>query len=440
MGRSRQLSVRATIDALSAEALGLGRTDAGAPARVAGALPGERVEVTVQHTGRDGTRYGVAGRVLDPAPDRVDAGCRHFLACGGCDLLHLDLAAQRAHKRRWVAEALGLPLARVGPTVASPRAFGYRALAKLVVGPGGVLGSYRPRTHDVEDMAGCVVHAPEAERVVDAVRAALAAGEPGDLRYVLVRASLLEGRAVVTLVTRGGAPAPAVVAALERRPDVARVVHHVHAGAGDALWGDGPTAVLLDRGPVLEQVGSARQSVEAGAFLQVNPGAAGALYARAVADAEPAGRRALDLYAGSGGVSLALLAAGAASVVAVESVPAAAAAARAAAVEVGVEGRLEVWGAEVEVALRRLLAPGAPGPQLEVVTVNPPRKGLGAAVVAGLGALGAPRLVYISCNPASLARDVAGLAAHGYAVGAVTPVDLFPHTRHVETVLVLTRG
>ncbi|MCA9556014.1 MAG: class I SAM-dependent RNA methyltransferase, partial [Myxococcales bacterium] len=74
------------------------------------------------------------------------------------------------------------------------------------------------------------------------------------------------------------------------------------------------------------------------------------------------------------------------------------------------------------------------------VSVNPPRKGLGAEVVAGLGALGAPRVVYVSCNPASLARDVAGLVEHGYQVEAVTPVDLFPHTRHVETVLVLARA
>jgi 23S rRNA (uracil1939-C5)-methyltransferase len=393
------------------------------------------VVLTVQHVGRDGTRYGVAEAILRPAPERVEARCPHFLACGGCDLLHLDLAAQRAFKRRRVAEALGLPLDRVAETVASPRSLGYRALAKLVVGPGGILGSYRPRTHDVEDMKGCVVHAPEAEAVVEAARAALAGRDPGDLRYVLVRASLAEGRAVVTLVTRGAPPPAPLVAALTPRADVARVVHHVHAGAGDALWGEGPSHVLMDRGPVVEVVGPVRQSLEAGAFVQINPGAAGRLYARAVADADPAGARVLDLYAGSGGVSLALLAAGAASVVAVESVPAAAAAALAAAAAQGVSDRLEVRAAPVEVALSAWS-----GPAPERVTVNPPRKGLGPGVVAALGALGVPRLVYVSCNPTSLARDVAGLSAAGYAVAAVTPVDLFPHTDHVETVAVLTRG
>lgn len=431
MGGGRELTVHAEIEALTAEGLGAGRTDSGQPARVAGALPGERVALTVQHVGKDGTHYGVVAAVVRAAPERVPVACPHFLACGGCDLLHLELGAQRDHKRALVAEALGFE--RVAPTVASPRSTGYRALAKLVVGPGGILGSYRPRTHDVEDMRGCVVHAPEAERVVDAARDALIGAGPHDLRYVLVRASLLEGRAVVTLVTRGGPPPAALVAALAAREDVARVVHHVHDGDGDALWGPGPTTVLLDRGPVREAVGPVHQSLEAGAFVQINPGAAGLLYATAVAAAAPAGKRVLDLYAGSGGVSLAMLAAGASSVVAVESVPAAAAAARAAAEAQGVADRLEVRAAPVEAALDALRG-------FDVVSVNPPRKGLGAEVVAGLGALGAPRVVYVSCNPASLARDVAGLVEHGYQVEAVTPVDLFPHTRHVETVLVLARA
>lgn len=399
---------------------------------VRGALVGDTVDVAIEHVRRDGVAFGRTLRVIDASPNRVDVPCDVFLDCGGCDFLHASLEAQHAFKRQTVAEALGLPIARVAPVVASARTFGYRALAKLVVGPSRELGSYRPRTHDVVDMRGCVVHAPEAEAIVDALRALVRAPEELDLRYVLVRASLDEGRAVVTLVTRTkDAPGIAsIVEALAERDDVATVVQHVNDGDGDALLGSAPFVVLASKGAPLERIGPIDQRIEAGAFNQVNPLGAASLYAAAVAGAAPKGRRVVDLYAGSGGLSLSLLAAGATHVESVEASEEAVRAAAASAESMGFASRLDARAGRVEDHLD--LLEDAP-----IVVLNPPRKGVTDTVRAAIAEAPWRRLVYVSCDPKTLARDVAAWPA---TIASVTPVDLFVHTRHVETVLVLDRS
>ncbi len=436
--------VRARLVRVDAKGAAVGVVEAIAPARdgrerapavgatvfARGGWAGELADVAVEHVRRDGTVFGTVVDVITASPSRVDARCPRFLDCGGCDFLHVALDAQHAVKRSRVADALGLPLERVEPVVASPRTDGYRALAKLVVSADRRLGSYRPRTHDVADMQGCLVHAPEAERIVEALRAIVRAPPALDLRYVIVRASLDEGRAVVTLVTRT-AEAPgldAIVAALSAREDVARIAHHVNDDRGDALLGRGGFDVRYDAGPVAERIGAVTQTIEPGAFNQINPLGAAALYAVAVAGADAAGREVAELYAGSGGLSGALLAAGASRVVSVELGAEAVAAARAS--SSAWPGALEARCGAVEDHLDVL--GGAP-----IVVVNPPRKGLSEIARTAIAEADWERLVYVSCNPDTLARDV---SAWPGAIVRVTPVDLFPHTRHVETVLVIERS
>lgn len=406
---------------------------------VAGLLPGERARVRVVHTNKRGTLFGEVTEVLEPSPERRVVACEHFLDCGGCDFLHAPLALQHDHKRRLVAAALELPIERVEPVVASPRPVGYRAFAKLVVGPGGVLGSYRPRSHDVVDMSGCLVHAPSVERVVDALREIIqaegggggpAAGEP-ELRYVLVRGSTVEERAVVTLVARrADAALPARVAeVLAARPDVARVVLHVNDEPGDALLSRGPNVILHDAGAPEERVGEVVQTLESGAFSQVNPFGAAALHAKVIELAEPAGRTVLDLYAGSGGLGLSLAAAGAREVWGYEALPEAVQAARSSAERMGLATRVRYDAGSVEEGLEL-------APPTQIVVVNPPRKGLSYEVVRALAERGAERLIYVSCHPRSLARDLATLGELGeLTLERVVPVDLFPQTRHVETIV-----
>lgn len=423
----------AELESLDKNGVASGIDGRGNKVQVRGGLPGERVCFAVEHVGKDRTAYGTVQDVLRPSPDRVDPGCPQYLACGGCDYLHIGLPLQRDMKRQRVADALGMELQDVLPTVASPRDFGYRALAKLVLGPDRILGSYRPRSHDVQDMVGCRVHAPEAEAIVDAARAFMKKVQVR-VRYLVVRASLHEGRSVVTMVARSTiAPGLNELAEhLDEREDVARVVLHINEDPGDAIFSEqGDIYTLYDDGPVEERVGPVHQNLEAGAFAQVNPSAAAELYRVSAEGAQAKGLRVLDLFAGSGGVGLALAADGAIEVLAVESVEAATDAAIAAAEAQGVSEVFDAKTAEVMTLMADLL----PG-DFDVVVLNPPRKGAGAAVMQEVLRLAPKRIVYISCNPDSLARDVSGFGAAGYEVQTVTPVDLFPHTRHIETVLV----
>lgn len=426
------------VEALSAEARALGRTAAGDPVELAGALPGERVRLQVEHVGRDGKVYGRLLEILEPSPERRPPACPHFGRCGGCDLLHAELELQHDFKRQRVAAALGLPLERVDPVVASPEPLGYRALAKLVVGPDALLGSYRPGTHEVTDMSGCLVHHPLAEALAEALRAELAAIAAPELRYALLRVAVDAGALMVVLVVRSlAAPGPRLLAErLAGRPEVARIVLHQNDAPGDALLGPGPEEVLFDRGLMAERLGGVAQNLEAGAFAQVNPGAAARLYAEAARAAAPAGATILELYAGSGGLTLTLLARGAARVMAVEAVEAAAWAARASIERAGFGDRAEVRAARVEDALGELR-----GAAFDVLVVNPPRKGISEAARTHLAAIAWRRLVYVSCNPDTLARDLTWLGqALPLEITGVVPVDLFPQTRHIETVLAARRG
>lgn len=407
---------------LDAEMRGVGRSSSSPELTVLvpGVLPGEQASVRVDHVDRASRAYATLLSVSSSSPSRVVSPCARFLDCSGCDLLHASASFALEAKRSRVAAALGGFF--VDPVVPSPRPLGYRALAKLVVGPGGVLGSYRARSHDVADMDGCVVHAPEVERVVAAIRAL----KPSSLRYVLVRASIAEGRAIVVLVGASAASLASLeLSPLFSREDVAAVYFHQNDSSGDELLSRSPFVPLFEKGAVYETIGELRYKLEPGAFAQVNPLAAAALYARAVSLAAPQGARVLDLYSGSGGLALALARAGAASVTAVESVEPAVQAGIASAALNGVSS----------VRFIHARAEEAPLEEFEVVMLNPPRKGAAPAVLAHLRSIAPARIVYVSCNPDTLARDVALL--EGYALAKVVPVDLFPGTRHVETIALL---
>jgi len=393
-------------------------------------------------------------------PDRID--CPHAARCPGCPLIGEPLAGQLEAKAQRLRAALAPFPALREPQPAAVRAaetaVGYRTRAKLVVGAGPRLGLFaRGAEHEVVDLPGCRVLAPALAGAAAALRRLLAAPPPecgavlrpeaggGALRAVDLR-ELRDGDAagvLLTLVLRAPpAPEPcaleAACDALDRElPALRGIAVSHHDGRGPRLLGGPPRAV---RGPDLHRdrlrPGAPFALVSAGSFAQAHRGQAGAIHAEVERALGPLdGRRALELYAGSASLGLALAAAGA-RVTAVESfAPAAAAAARAAS-EQGLAG-IDARTGSAAAWLARLVAAGE---RFDVVVANPPRRGLEPRVREALAKLGADRVVYVSCEPATLARDLAHLARLGLRAERLVPFDMMPLTAEVECVAVLRRG
>jgi 23S rRNA (uracil1939-C5)-methyltransferase len=423
---------------------------------VAGALPGERVTTTVTHVSthlQAGQRHAWA--TLDAielaSPDRDAPPCPTHGCCTSCPLMSWATPAQLRWKRDLVAQALAahpslaeVPLAEC---VASPLPLGYRGNAKLVYGWDRenhlVLGAYAPRSHEIVDMAGCPLSEPVLVETATVLHKLLVehAVEPfheirrtGVLRYVLMRANGL-GKVLVTLVSaRADWPqAQALAQSLAATcPAVCGVVLNVNASTGNVLLGE-EEHLLWGADFIEDEIGPARVRLGPRSFAQANRRVAGLAYAAILSAVEKLGTidRVVDVYAGAGGIALSL-APRAAEVVAIEENPAAAATAQAFVDETTSGARVRFVAGD---AAEHLAQVG----HADVVVLNPPRKGCAPAVLAAVVQLG-PRLVaYLSCNPETLARDLAVLARAGLRCAGVTPYDMLAHTPHVESLALLYR-
>jgi len=424
---------------------------------VEGALPGERVRIRIEHLsahrrGAEREAWASLLDVLAPSPHRVRVSCPAYGACGGCTLMELAYPAQLAWKReRVLAQLAGHPALAaltVDACVSSPHMLGYRNQAKYVYGRArnssqAILGAFAPRSHDVVDLAGCQVVEPVLDEVRQGLLAVLIekAVEPFDeirrtgvLRYGVLRATAL-GQVMATLVTARSdwADAEAVAVALcERCPGVTSVVLNVNESAGNALFGEQERA-LVGQPSIEDTIGDVRVRLSPRSFFQTNRLVASRIY-RDIVAAAPAGiARAVDAYAGACGIALSL-AAKAKEVVAIEENPAATQAASDFLAEQGADaGRVRVVTGD---AAQRL----AEVSDADFVVLNPPRKGCSAEVLAAVVYLRPRTVAYLSCDPQTLARDLAALAAAGAQVVQVTPFDMMPHTPHVETLALVRFG
>jgi 23S rRNA (uracil1939-C5)-methyltransferase len=441
---------RVTVDVADLDDEGAGVGSAGATSvHVAGALPGERAAALLEHVSRQRRdAWARLERIEVASPARRPPACRAFGACGGCVLQHLDYPEQLAWKTARVRRALAVVPVAVAPCVASPRPLGYRNRSKLVVGRAGgrlVLGAYAPRSHAVVDLGGCRVVEPPLDEVAAALRDLLeqAGVVPydertltGDLRHVVLRANHAGAVLAVWVAARPELPGAEALARRFRaaRPEVAGVVLNVNRSRGNAIFGDDDVDdQLLDGVATLEeQVGGVRLALSARAFFQANRGVAALAYAEAARALAPRpGERAVDVYAGAGGIAL-TLAPHAGEVIGIEEHAGAVAdATRSAALNGATNARFVAGDAAA--GLRAL-------ERADLVALNPPRKGCDPAVLAEVARLRPRALAYLSCNPDTLARDLAVLAGHGYAARAVTPFDMLPHTPHVEALAVLERS
>ncbi len=447
---------------------------------VPGTIPGERVVAALQRS-REGGLTGALTRILVASPHRVTPGCRHFGPCGGCTWQHIGYPEQLRLKQRLLQglldAALGAHAPSVRLTLGTPTPdggtpWGYRDKVHFAFGPGGrslVMGHYRRASRTVLPVEECPVHAEEGNRFAFVVRDALARarirgatadGEDGIARHVVVRVSEGTGERLGTLVVtenvkalrRVTADVQAGIAPGDPGACQPRVGFHLnlHDRPGSFLFGR-DTRRLFGLGEVREQVAGASYLVSPTAFFQTNVRAAEVLV-REVIDAlsDARYRRILDLYAGVGLFALPLAREGRMVTAVEESREAMAGAAAALRVNRISGPSCRLIASRVEDAMDRLAGRrsardyGSPaGPDegcWDAVVLDPPRQGCPPPVLERIvHTLRPSRIVYVSCNPDALARDLARMPGAGYLFERVQPIDMFPHTAHVETVAVLQR-
>jgi len=377
--------------------------------------------------------------------------CPHYPNCFGCALIDRPYPEQLERKRERLACALArypaLARLEIPPVVRSPRNLGYRARVKLVVSRNRteiVTGLYVPQSHRVVDASSCAVHPHAVNRVVRYLKGQILRlgiepyNEPddsGNLRYLDLRYSFFRRELGVTLVTRRTAfpKGQELARALTRRFSyVNGVVQNVNEERGNVIWG-GRFRSLAGRDSILEQIGFLKLKFPAGVFSQANPALARRLYQAAqTLAALKGGEKVLDLYCGVAPLSL-HLATGAATVWGIDDYPLSIDTAKQNARMNGFHNCRFFAGdaaEKVQEAASRLSG-------VDLVSVNPPRKGLQPEALAAVLATRAPRVLYVSCEPETLARDMAHLAAGGYRPVSVHPFDMLPQTEEVETLVLL---
>jgi 23S rRNA (uracil1939-C5)-methyltransferase len=446
-------SVTIAIDDLAYGGEGVGRVN-GYVVFVRGGLPGDRVRVRLTEAR---ARYGrgVIEAVETASPDRVLAPCPYFGRCGGCRLQHLAYPAQLAFKAKQVRDCLerigGLGEFEILPIVPAPEPYGYRNKMEFTVaGVAGapVMGLHEAERYDaVLDIDRCLLQSETMNTVLDEARGAIReAGlgvwdpvtERGLMRFVTLREGRRTGEVMVNLV--GASPdvealGPVAERLAARVPRTASVVLTVNAKKAAVAVGT-EEHVLLGRDHIRERLGGARFAISASSFFQTNTVQAERLFAIVAGACELTGAETVvDLYSGTGAISL-LLAGRCRRVYGVELAPAAVADANRNARDNGIDTCTFVAG-EVRHVLPELVRQGV---RAEVAVADPPRAGFHPKALRALVAMAPARIVYVSCNPATLARDLGDLVRGGYRLDWVQPVDMFPQTPHIEAVARLRRA
>lgn len=449
--------IELTVETLALGGRGVAHRD-GFVVFVDDALPGDRVRARVF---RRRERFAEARAVerLEASPLRVEAPCGHYRAreCGGCRFQDLEYAHQLAAKEAQVRETLahlgGFADPHVQPIVGSPERFRYRNKMEFSFHPdlngAPVLGLHRRGRYDqVFALDSCWLATELTNRVVaHTQRFAAAHAWPayhsvrhtGVARFLVVRHLQSSGQALVNLVAAADEIPhlerwAAEIAGLD--PAIRGVVLNINTSRANIAFGEPGKERVLAGSPVIqEHLHGLVFEAGANAFLQTNSRQAEALYACALDEAEISPQaRVLDLYCGAGTITL-LAAQRAQAALGFEMVEDAVRAAERNAAQNGVTNvRFRLGEA------RRLLREWDEAWKPDVVIADPPRAGLHERVVDRIAGLEPQRVVYVSCNPATLARDLAGLVAHGYVLDRARPFDLFPHTPHIEVVARLTRA
>ncbi|MBC2305084.1 23S rRNA (uracil(1939)-C(5))-methyltransferase RlmD [Listeria booriae] len=423
----------------------------GYPIFVPQGLPDEIAQIKVLKTNKN---YGF-GKIIEltkESADRVTPPCLVYSQCGGCQLQHLSYDGQLRMKQKQVAQVMkriGKQDVEVLPTLGMENPWNYRNKAQVPVGfVNGrlVAGFYQQRSHQIIDMNTCLIQQEENNEVIQTARAIFAEYhvEPYDettrkgvLRHLMTRFATTTGELMLVIVTKKlNFPNKAeIMAELQKSiPELTSLVQNVNTANTNVIFGE-QTVVLAGREYIMDTIHGISFAISARSFYQVNPEQTEILYAEALKLAGLTGEETvIDAYCGIGSISL-CLAKEAKHVYGVEIVPHAIEDARANAKLNKMDNVTFAVGKAEEVIPDWFKQ----GIKADVLVVDPPRKGCDDALLQTILKMKPKRVVYVSCNPATLARDMLVLTEGGYEAKMVQPVDMFPQTTHVECVTVLQR-
>jgi 23S rRNA (uracil1939-C5)-methyltransferase len=440
------------IDSLNHEGFGFGFAE-GLPLLVKGALPGELVRVRISFVGQRET-FAEVMQVLRKSPVRVaQTPCDKNKGCDGCPLIGMQYKSQLEWKQNLVQNCIhrypALQSVPVNPVIPSEKRLGYRNSAKLVVTgkfTDPVIGMYRSNSHDVIDIGCCPLHHPLINRVIEAVKIGVKKGKvpiysprtsSGLLRYLVVRVSETDDRAMVVFVTarRSFNEIHHLGKYLQSAvPEVEVVVQNVNSSTGNVIIGQYDYFVTKQQA-LVGSIGEIKFSISPRSFFQVNSSGARSIYEKVREWGGLSGRETvIDVYCGVGGISL-FIADRAQEVIGIETVEAAVADAGKNATMNGIRNCVFKAG-DAAVLLGELREEQK---HVDLIVLNPPRKGCEEKVLREAVRLNPSQIIYVSCSPQTLARDLDMLASHGYKTSEVQPVDMFPQTQHVENVVRLSR-
>ncbi len=444
-----------TITGMTAEGSGVGHItedgDKGLAVFVPFTAVGDRLRVRLVKV-KKRFAYGIIEELLVPSPDRLaDSGCAVYGKCGGCVYRHVSYDAEQRYKAQRVKDAF----ARIGgltptfhPLLPSPAVDGYRNKAQFpVTGTAArpLIGFYAPRSHRVIPCCDCALQPPVFKELLDAIAAWMSEANAapyderthtGLVRHLYIRQAVKTGQLMVCLVcTSGKLPqVPLLLEKLRAHENVTSVCVNINRRDTNVILGDETFALYGDT-YITDELCGLQFQLSPRSFYQVNHDGAERLYTLA-ADAAALNKDdiLLDLYCGTGTIGLSM-AHRVRSLIGVEIVVPAVEDARRNAARNGIDNARFLC-ADAADAAKQLEKEGI---RPTVIVVDPPRKGCDKALIETIARMAPDRVVYVSCDPATLARDCAVFEQNGYAVSHVTPVDMFPRTAHVETVALLSK-
>ncbi|MDR0144041.1 23S rRNA (uracil(1939)-C(5))-methyltransferase RlmD [Bacillus sp. JHAA] len=440
-----------TFEDLTHEGAGVAKVQ-GFPIFVPNALPEEKAQIKVTRV-KKGFAFGRLIELKEESPHRTDAPCPIYKQCGGCQLQHMTYEGQLLFKQKQVKDVLerigklNLSKVIVHPTLGMEDPWNYRNKAQVPVGEregGLVAGFYQQRSHDIIDMSACLIQQSKNDEAVQAVKDICSSygvkayneeRHKGWLRHIMVRYGVVTGEMMIVFITRTSdfpQKAKIIEDITTQFPHVKSIVQNINPNKTNVIFGN-ETNVIWGEEYIYDLIGDVKFAISARSFYQVNPEQTKVLYDKALEYAELQGEETvIDAYCGIGTISL-FLAKQAKKVYGVEIVPEAIEDAKRNAELNGITNAEFAVG-EAETVIPKWYEEGITA---DTLVVDPPRKGCDEALLRTIIDMKPKRVVYVSCNPGTLARDLRVLEDGGYQTLEVQPVDMFPHTNHVECVAVL---